>query len=1044
MILVFFPNFSSRSPEGKISHYTSDRAFGHQSPPKITLELKVGVPHSHQSPSFSPTDSVGSSPLPGREPIAFFPVLPTLPLAMTVSASPSLSSHYSIHSLQSVQSFQSQQHYIRPTQHGVASVITVPMEQIPSTEMERVVENLPKKESFFHTDQQSSRILENYRRRIRDAFDMKRRAEIEINYNEEHLPKAMPKITPDPCHITLCMEIYSGQHKELFCKEVLQGPDSIYQISRDTSTIICFPDTEDKVEEYANQITITGHFVNVEIARHRLRDFSIMWIIFPVVNMKINLNYTGLLRFIEGKINAGLLNGSEVKFDVHHPGEVAFLSADVPALRVNSRLSNTQILMMVCDKLLGMLFEENNMPQCHALVEFPRHMRDAFVESERVLTESVRKNTGTLLNILVPEDPSKCVALHVAGQLKNVIAARGIITGLLPIYLVFDAADTDFRLPVPAADEECYTLDFTDDRLNVSARMTLSQMESSIRLEEDVPLRVIEMRTNEMNLANLYKAYILTLKESEKIGNQRPVVQTPEYEISKTAYRQELSIFSKNIMRGCRAAPLHGLSLPSSELNLTAPQISYTSLINNSNIQSWSFEKSRSGSKDRSGSVGTGNGTYSDAASSNPAMDFNATISSIVSVSAQSTVQHLQQRSQEPMIIRLNTSVPVFGTSPPGGNVNDMVDYARRLHADGYANARVNQHGHNQAIHYNQVSQDRLSPPLRRGNGNNGFDSRQSLNRHNLNNSGSSASNASNYSRRPRHNGSFGGRNENSNGNGNGNGAANENGVWYGSEQTNHRRSFNSMGPRRYIRHDSGDRYHGQRNGGFGNSGNLNGIGNGNGNLPGSGQAHRNAFSHHNQHQQLNSAAQQGNCGGFSGIPLQQSVNSRRILSNSNVENVPQGVQLQRQQTLYNQNVPNQMPIPQVSQAQTNSHSHFSPPAKNCLQLKSSQPSVGVQHLQLNTEHRNKSSTASLDLQNAHQQPNSSVSGRITPMQLIALAADEPQPSVRDMGIMIELKKNTEKENMPVHGDPAADHVAKPQSTGGVADPLNEFGNIAT
>ena len=29
-------------------------------------------------------------------------------------------------------------------------------------------------------------------------------------------------------------------------------------------------------------------------------------------------------------------------------------------------------------------------------------------------------------------------------------------------------------------------------------------------------------------------------------------------------------------------------------------------------------------------------------------------------------------------------------------------------------------------------------------------------------------------------------------------------------------------------------------------------------------------------------------------------------------------------------------------------------------------------------------------------------------MQLIALAADEPQPSVRDMGIMIELKKNTE------------------------------------
>ena len=78
--------------------------------------------------------------------------------------------------------------------------------------------------------------------------------------------------------------------------------------------------------------------------------------------------------------------------------------------------------------------------------------------------------------------------------------------------------------------------------------MTLSQMESSIRLEEDVPLvrqiwferlnleifriwdifskefdlfllqRVIEMRTNEMNLANLYKAYILTLKEGEKIG----------------------------------------------------------------------------------------------------------------------------------------------------------------------------------------------------------------------------------------------------------------------------------------------------------------------------------------------------------------------------------------------------------------------------------------------------------------------------------------------------------------------------------------------
>lgn len=37
-------------------------------------------------------------------------------------------------------------------------------------------------------------ILENYRRRIREAFDMKRRAEIEINYNEEHLPKAMPKV----------------------------------------------------------------------------------------------------------------------------------------------------------------------------------------------------------------------------------------------------------------------------------------------------------------------------------------------------------------------------------------------------------------------------------------------------------------------------------------------------------------------------------------------------------------------------------------------------------------------------------------------------------------------------------------------------------------------------------------------------------------------------------------------------------------------------------------------------------------------------------
>ena len=38
-----------------------------------------------------------------------------------------------------------------------------------------------------------------------------------------------------------------------------------------------------------------------------------------------------------------------------------------------------------------------------------------------------------------------------------------------------------------------------------------------------------------------------------------------------------------------------------------------------------------------------------------------------------------------------------------------------------------------------------------------------------------------------------------------------------------------------------------------------------------------------------------------------------------------------------------------------------------------------------------------------------------------------------------------QKENMPAHGDLAADHVANnPQSTGGVADQLNEFGNIAT
>ncbi|CAP31932.2 Protein CBR-GLD-3 [Caenorhabditis briggsae] len=348
-------------------------------------------------------------------------------------------------------------------------------------------------ENFYQECQQSAKVkkvtlkfanciiqmAEDANQRRQMSFNTKREAYIhQMRAKGIPLPSKIPMIEINPTRVTLSLE-FESQYYSLMTNDY-GDHENVASIMQKTNTLIQLPDHTvggAAPDPFTQQVTITGHYSDVDRARKLMRENCHLSVIMSLNEMKIS---PPELQDFVGQNPIQNVEMSLINYAVEKKGRVR------PYLRFTSRAKNEQDLVSAANKIIQKAFGKE-LPRQHPLIE----------QRTNVIITYPHYNTKDDIreNLLV---------VKIDGTVENVLQARKCLMDLLPVSMCFNMKNTDMAAQSKLADR-CVHVVIEESRTML--KMTPSVYEPSELLSEEVPLHCASLRSKEFNIKHMYTAY---------------------------------------------------------------------------------------------------------------------------------------------------------------------------------------------------------------------------------------------------------------------------------------------------------------------------------------------------------------------------------------------------------------------------------------------------------------------------------------------------------------------------------------------------------
>ncbi|CAI5446089.1 unnamed protein product [Caenorhabditis angaria] len=404
-----------------------------------------------------------------------------------------------------------------PIHHGLdaesrirmAEEVALPRNLIISPALRAILGN--NTESFFHQKQQSTQMLEDFQNRQHISYKTMREAVIKLKEDSgQQLPNRIPMLDVNPTRITLSLEI-EFQYHELMHKRI-DNVENVTSIMHSTNTLIQLPDklNVNGASPYAQQVTITGFFNDVEKARIALRENCPLSVYLEMDSSKNNIDH--VLAYIDS--NRNTYDNVIVELDN--------LPNSGPGLKLTCRQKHIECLYKACENISSMLNNTiDEQTEYSMRFNISIYHLDHVVGKPRqkyMLMPLVEQRTGTKITHpsfdAINTSHDHIFPLLIRGRLNNVLEARKCITELLPVSMCLNINDSDMAQPI---DIHNRVVDVYHSDMKASMRVTPSRYDPVPLLADEELQHCITLRTKEFNMRNLYTFYTRLLSSSIKL-----------------------------------------------------------------------------------------------------------------------------------------------------------------------------------------------------------------------------------------------------------------------------------------------------------------------------------------------------------------------------------------------------------------------------------------------------------------------------------------------------------------------------------------------
>ncbi|UMM17119.1 hypothetical protein L5515_013829 [Caenorhabditis briggsae] len=381
-------------------------------------------------------------------------------------------------------------------------------------------------ENFYQECQQSAKMAEDANQRRQMSFNTKREAYIhQMRAKGIPLPSKIPMIEINPTRVTLSLE-FESQYYSLMTNDY-GDHENVASIMQKTNTLIQLPDHTvggAAPDPFTQQVTITGHYSDVDRARKLMRENCHLSVIMSLNEMKIS---PPELQDFVGQNPIQNVEMSLINYAVEKKGRVR------PYLRFTSRAKNEQDLVSAANKIIQKAFGKE-LPRQHI---FSIHFTLSTFHLDHVIGSAATTFLMPLIeqrtNVIITyrhyntkdDIRENLLVVKIDGTVENVLQARKCLMDLLPVSMCFNMKNTDMAAQSKLADR-CVHVVIEESRTML--KMTPSVYEPSELLSEEVPLHCASLRSKEFNIKHMYTAYQKVL--SKKIDVVAP--QPTDYDSS--------------------------------------------------------------------------------------------------------------------------------------------------------------------------------------------------------------------------------------------------------------------------------------------------------------------------------------------------------------------------------------------------------------------------------------------------------------------------------------------------------------------------------
>ncbi|CCD65916.1 Defective in germ line development protein 3 [Caenorhabditis elegans] len=359
-------------------------------------------------------------------------------------------------------------------------------------------------ENFYHDFQQSAQMAEDANQRRQVSYNTKREAHIhQLKAQGLPLPSNIPMIEINPTRVTLNME-FESQYYSLMTSD--NGDhENVASIMAETNTLIQLPDRSvggTTPDPFAQQVTITGYFGDVDRARMLMRRNCHFTVFMALSKMKMPLHE------LQAHVRQNPIQNVEMSF-VDAPEKNGIVTT---YLRITAREKNQHELIEAAKRLNEILFRESPAPENNFTLHFTlsTYYVDQVLGSSSTaqLMPVIERETTTIISYPCynnrNETRGNIYEIKVVGNIDNVLKARRYIMDLLPISMCFNIKNTDMAEPSRVSDRNIHMI---IDESGIILKMTPSVYEPADLLSGEVPLNCASLRSKEFNIKKLYTAY---------------------------------------------------------------------------------------------------------------------------------------------------------------------------------------------------------------------------------------------------------------------------------------------------------------------------------------------------------------------------------------------------------------------------------------------------------------------------------------------------------------------------------------------------------